>query len=563
MKLSRQDLRGRALIDEPLFNKGTAFGEEERTALGLHGLLPPHIETLDEQVSRAFDAYQTRETDLDRHLFLRGLQDTNEVLFYRLAVDHLAEMMPILYTPIVGLACETFSEIYKRPRGLFIPYPERDRIEEMLRNYGSDEIEAIVVTDGERILGLGDQGAGGMGIPIGKLCLYSAVGGIHPKNTLPITLDVGTNNQERIDDPHYIGWRHERITGDEYLAFVDAFVAAVKRVWPDVLLQFEDFAFQHATPLLARYRDQLCMFNDDIQGTASVALGTLLSAVEAAGSRLQDQRVAILGGGSAGCGIGEQIVAAMVEEGLSEREARDRLFIVDRAGLLDDSMSDLSPFQAKLAQPKSRLAGWTPTGPHDSISLLDVAKAAKPTVLIGVCGQPGLFTEEIVRAMAAHAERPILFPLSNPTSRMEAAPADILKWTDGQALIATGSPIAPVSFGGKTYPIAQCNNTYIFPALGLGILASGTSRVSDEMIRAAARALAACAAATREKSGLLLPPLPEIRNVSHDIAFAVGRMAQEQGHAPRTSEEELRAEIRARFWEPAYDDQAPAASPDQ
>lgn len=552
MKLSRQDLRGRALIDEPLFNKGTAFVEEERTALGLHGLLPPHIETLDEQVSRAFDAYQTRETDLDRHLFLRGLQDTNEILFYRLAVDHLAEMMPILYTPVVGLACETFSEIYKRPRGLFIPYPERDRIEEMLRNYGSDEIEAIVVTDGERILGLGDQGAGGMGIPIGKLCLYSAVGGIHPKNTLPITLDVGTNNQERIDDPHYIGWRHERITGDEYLAFVDAFVAAVKRVWPHVLLQFEDFAFQHATPLLARYRDQLCMFNDDIQGTASVALGTLLSAVEAAGSRLQDQRVAILGGGSAGCGIGEQIVAAMVEEGLSEREARDRLFIVDRAGLLDDSMSDLSPFQEKLAQPKSRLAGWAPTGPHGSISLLDVAKEAKPTVLIGVCGQPGLFTEEIVRAMAAHAERPILFPLSNPTSRMEAAPADILKWTDGQALIATGSPIAPVSFGGKTYPIAQCNNTYIFPALGLGILASGTSRVSDEMIRAAARALAACAAATREKSGLLLPPLPEIRNVSHDIAFAVGRMAQKQGHAPETSEEELRAKIRTRFWDPVY-----------
>ena len=554
MKISNDSLRGRELIDEPLWNKGTSFTDKERAALGLFGLLPPHEESLEEQVSRSYDAYKTLKTDLDRHVFLRGLQDTNEILFYRLVVDHLAEMMPIIYTPTVGLGCQTFSEIYKRPRGLFLPYPHRDRMEEMLRNYGSTEIEAIVVTDGERILGLGDQGTGGMGIPIGKLSLYVACGGIHPKNTLPIVLDVGTNNQERIQDPHYIGWKHERITGDDYIAFVDSFVDAVKTVWPDVLLQFEDFAFQHATPLLARYRDKLCMFNDDVQGTASVALATLISATKAAGSTLQDQVVAILGGGSAGCGIAEQIIAAMVEDGLSEEDARLKIYIVDRPGLLDDNMSDLSPFQKPLAQPHERLQGWSRSGPDGGISMTDVMNEAHPSVLIGVSGQPGLFTEEIIRAMGSHTERPIVFPLSNPTSRMEAAPKDIISWTDGRALVATGSPIDPVSFNGNSYPIAQCNNTYIFPALGLGIVASRAKRVSDEMIRAAARALAQTAPALQEASGALLPPLPEIRTVSRDIAFAVGSEAQRQGHAPKTSPEELKKKIDETFWEPAYTD---------
>ena len=552
MKLSNETLRGRELIDEPLWNKGTAFTEEERRELGLYGLLPPHVESLEEQVSRSYDAYLTRETDLDRHVYLRAVQDVNEVLFYRLVVDHLAEMMPIIYTPTVGLGCQTFSEIYRRPRGLFVPYPHRDVMEEMLRNYGSSEIEAIVVTDGERILGLGDQGAGGMGIPIGKLSLYVACGGIHPRKTLPILLDVGTNNQERIEDPHYIGWKHERITGDEYIAFVDSFVAAVKKVWPHVLLQFEDFAFQHATPLLARYRDQLCMFNDDVQGTASVALATLLSATAAAGSSLREQRIAILGGGSAGCGIAEQIVAAMVEEGRSDQEARERIYVVDRGGLLDDKMPGLSAFQQPLARPQSSLAEWPRTGPENSISLLDVMRQAKPGVLIGVSGQPGLFTEEIIREMAAHADQPIIFPLSNPTSRMEAAPADLLAWTQGRARIATGSPIDPVQMDGRTYPIAQCNNTYIFPALGLGIIASGACRVSDEMIRAAARALAQAAPSLHDPEGPLLPPLPEIRDVSRDIAFAVGSQAQRQDYAPKTSPDELRQKIDACFWEPEY-----------
>lgn len=552
MKSSSESLRGCDLIDQPLLNKGTAFTEEERARLGLYGLLPPHVETLEEQVSRAYDAYGGFETDLERHVYLRTLQDTNEVLFYRLVIDHLAEMMPIIYTPTVGLACQQFSEIYRRPRGLFLPYCHRDRLEEMLRNYRSESVEAIVVTDGERILGLGDQGAGGMGIPIGKLSLYVACGGIHPKNTLPIVLDVGTNNQERLADPHYIGWRHERIVGDDYVAFVDAFVDAVKTVWPDVLLQFEDFAFQHATPLLERYRDRLCMFNDDVQGTASVALGTLFAAVAAAGSSLREQTVAILGGGSAGCGIAEQIVAAMVEEGLSDREARDRIYVVDRAGLLHDGMSGLPPFQERLAQPKARLDAWSRTGPEGGISMLDVATQGRPSVLIGVSGQPGLFTEEILRAMAGHAERPIVFPLSNPTSRMEAAPADVIAWTEGRALVATGSPIAPIDYDGRSFPIAQCNNTYIFPAVGLGVIASGAKRVTDEMMRAAARALGASAPASRDPSAALLPPLPEIRSVTRDLAFAVGETAQKQGHAPETSADQLRAKIEACFWEPAY-----------
>ena len=547
-----EQLRGRERIDEPLWNKGTAFSEQERDELGLWGLLPPHVETLEEQATRAYEAYARKPDDLERHIYLRALQDTNEVLFYRLIVDHLAEMMPMIYTPTVGLACQQFSEIYRRPRGVFLPYCHQHLAEQMLRNYESDEIEAIVVTDGERILGLGDQGAGGMGIPIGKLSLYVACGGIHPKNTLPVLLDCGTNNEERLADPHYIGWRHERVTGDDYVAFVDRFVEAVQRVWPNVLLQFEDFAFQHATPLLERYRDRLCMFNDDVQGTASVALGTLLSAASAAGGKLSDQTVAILGGGSAGCGIGEQIVAAMVEEGLGEREARERIYVVDRPGLLHDGMGDLSPFQQRLAQPQARLESWKRSGPDGGISMVDVVDQAKASVLIGVSGQPGLFTEEILRTMARHVERPIVFPLSNPTSRMEAAPADILAWTQGRALIATGSPIEPISFEGRTYPIAQCNNTYIFPAVGLGVIASGARRVTDEMMRAAARALAAAAPASRDPSAALLPPLPEIRSVTRDIAMAVGAKAQEQGHAATTSPEELRALVDQKFWEPAY-----------
>ena len=415
-------------------------------------------------------------------------------------------MMPIVYTPTVGLACQQFSHIFRRPRGLFVAYPERDDLDEILGNAASPHIDVIVVTDGERILGLGDQGAGGMGIPIGKLSLYSACGGIHPATTLPILLDVGTNNRERLDDPLYVGWRHKRIAGAEYDAFIEAFVAAVERKFPDVLLQWEDFAQPHAGPILDRYRDRLCTFNDDIQGTAAVTTGTLMAAVAATGGRLKDQRVAILGAGSAGCGIAEQLVAALVEEGLGEPDARLRFFLVDRQGLLHDGLSGLAPFQQKFVQPKDRVSGWR-SNSGEVISLLDVVRNAQPTMLIGVSGQPGTFTEAIVRSMAEHAERPIIFPLSNPTSRSEARPADLIAWTDGRALIATGSPFEDVVHGGRKYPIAQCNNSYIFPGLGLGVLAVKARRVSNAMVMAAARALAECSPSRNDPAGALLPAL--------------------------------------------------------
>ncbi len=542
--------RGQLLLERALWNKGTAFTYEERRTLGLMGLLPPREETLDEQAARAFEAYGMKPTDLERHIYLRQLQDSNETLFYRLLLDHLAEMMPIVYTPTVGLACEKFSHIYRRPRGLFLAYPEREHIDEILENAASPQVEVIVVTDGERILGLGDQGAGGMGIPIGKLSLYTACGGINPATTLPIVLDVGTNNRERLDDPLYVGWRHERIAGEEYDAFIDAFVQAVKKKFPKVLLQWEDFAQAHAGPILERYRDQLCTFNDDIQGTAAVTTGTLLAAVAATGRKLRDQRVAIFGAGSAGCGIGEQLVAAMVEEGLTEREARDRFFLIDRPGLLHDGLAGLRPFQQKFVQPKERVIGWRAGA--EAIGLIDVVRHARPTILLGVSGQPGTFTEAVVRAMAEHVDRPIIFPLSNPTSRAEATPVDLISWTSGRALVATGSPFDDVSYGGRRVPIVQCNNSYIFPGLGLGILAAGARRVSDGMFMAAARALADCSPARHDPVAPLLPPLAESRRVSRAIALAVAVVAQRDGLAAACEPAELQRLVDAKTWQPRY-----------
>jgi malate dehydrogenase (oxaloacetate-decarboxylating) len=542
---------GHLLLERPLLNKGTAFTREERRTFGLLGLLPPVEETLEEQATRSFEAYCAKPTDLERHIYLRQLQDANETLFYRLLLDHLAEMMPVVYTPTVGLACEQFSHIYRRPRGLFISYAERDEIDAILENAASPRVEVIVVTDGERILGLGDQGAGGMGIPIGKLSLYSACGGIHPATTLPILLDVGTNNEERLGDPLYIGWRHKRISGPDYDKFVDAFVHAVKRKFPRVLLQWEDFAQSHAGPLLERYREELCTFNDDIQGTAAVTTGTLLAAVAGSGGRLRNQRVAILGAGSAGCGVAEQLIAAMVDEGLAEFEARANFFMIDRPGLLHDGLEGLLSFQRKLAQPKDRVDAWRGAA-GQAIGLLDVVKHARPTILIGTSGQPGMFTEKVVRAMTTYSERPIIFPLSNPTSRAEATPTDLIAWTDGRALVATGSPFEDVIYGGRRYPIAQCNNSYIFPGLGLGILASGAQRVSDSMFRAAARALADYSKARHDPAAPLLPPLAESRRVARAIALAVAAAAGREGLAAVRRDEEIEQLIDSKMWEPRY-----------
>jgi malate dehydrogenase (oxaloacetate-decarboxylating) len=543
---------GMDLLDRPGLNKGTAFTEDERSKLRLHGLLPPHVESLDEQVVRAYEAYRRKDDDLERHIYLRALQDTNEVLFYRILLDHIEEMTPMVYTPVVALACQQFSHIYRRPRGLFISYPLRDSIPTLLRNRPNPEVDVIVVTDGERILGIGDQGAGGLGIPIGKLSLYTLIGGIRPERTLPILLDVGTNNSERIKDPEYLGWRHERVTGQAYFDFVDQFVTAVKQEFPTTCLQWEDFATPHARPILQRYRDQLLTFNDDIQGTAAVALGAILGAVKASGRSLKDQQIVFLGAGSAGIGVADGLRAAMKGEGASEQEARSHFWVVDKDGLLHSGRKDLSPEQSVYAQPKEGLSGWPATA-NGHIGLADVIGKIEATILIGLSTVGGAFTETIVREMARKVQRPIIFPISNPTIKSEAKAEDLIRWTDARALIATGSPFAPVSYNGRTIPIAQCNNIYIFPAIGLGVVASGARRVTDTMILAAARVLGENSPALHDASASLLPALTDLRKVAVQIATAVGLEAQKAGVAPKTTEEKLRERVIATQWTPAYE----------
>src|SRR5712671_1193731 len=480
--------RGMDLLDTPLLNKGTAFSADERKELGLNGLLPPQEETLDEQALRAYEAFQRKPDDLERHVYLRALQDTNEVLFYKLLLDHIEEMTPLVYTPTVALACEQFSHIYRRPRGLFISYPLRESIPAILRNRPNAYVDVIVVTDGERILGIGDQGAGGLGIPIGKLSLYTLIGGIRPERTLPIVLDVGTNNAERLNDPEYVGWRHERVTGQAYFDFVDQFVEAVKEELPNVCLQWEDFATPHARPILERYRDKLLTFNDDIQGTAAVALGAILGAVGVIGKRLRDQQIVFLGAGSAAVGVADYLRAALVQDGLSESEARGRFWLVDKDGLLHTGRTDLTPEQRVYAHPAERVADW-PRTLHGAIGLADVIGRIEATILIGLSTVGGAFTEPIVREMARKVERPVILPLSNPTTRSEATAEDLIRWTNGRALVATGSPYPPVKYDGRSIPIAQCNNVFIFPAVGLGVVASGARRVTDGMMLAAGRVL--------------------------------------------------------------------------
>jgi malate dehydrogenase (oxaloacetate-decarboxylating) len=542
---------GMDLLNRQGLNKGTAFTEDERSAFGLHGLLPPHVETLDEQLVRAYEAYQRKDDDLERHIYLCALQDTNEVLFYRLLLDHIEDMTPMVYTPVVALSCQQFSHIYRRPRGLFISYPLRDSMPVLLQNRPHPEVAVIVVTDGERILGIGDQGAGGLGIPIGKLSLYTLIGGIRPERTLPIVLDVGTNNAERLHDPEYLGWRHERVTGQAYFDFIDQFVQAVKQELPGTCLQWEDFATPHARPILERYRDALLTFNDDIQGTAAVALGAILGAVKVTGKRLKDQQIVMLGAGSAGIGVADFLRAAMGEDGLSDEEARSRFWVVDKDGLLHAGRTDLTAEQRVYAQPMDCVSAW-PRTLNAQIGLADVIGKIDATILIGLSTAGGAFTEAIVREMAHKVQRPMIFPLSNPTAKSEANADDVMRWTDGRALVATGSPFAPVSYGGRRIPIAQCNNIYIFPAIGLGVVASGARRVTDTMILAAARALAESSPALQDASASLLPALADLRQVAVHLATADGLEAQRAGVASKTTEEELRQRVMATQWTPAY-----------
>lgn len=540
-----------SLVGNPVLNKGMGFTEEERAAFDLYGLVPPRVATLEEQSNRSYEAFSNKKSDLEKYLYLRDLQDSNETLFYHLLMQHVEEMMPIVYTPIVGLGCQRFSHIYRRPRGLFLAYPYRQYLDKILANSRFDKVKTIVVTDGERILGLGDQGVGGMGIPIGKLALYSALAGVHPATTLPITLDVGTNNPELINDPLYIGWKNERIRGEEYDQFIDQFVQAVKKRFPQVLLQWEDFAQQNAGRILEKYRHDLCTFNDDIQGTAAIATGTLLAATQVTGLKLRDLRVAIVGAGSAGCGISNLILQAMIEDGLSEQEARSRFYLIDRNGLLIEGMSDLKSFQQKFAQSKNNIAHWKLTS-ASQINLKDVVSNAKPHLLIGVSGQPGIFTEEIVREMARHTPTPVIFPLSNPTSRSEAVPEDLLKWTNGAAVIGTGSPFPNIMKNGKSFRVDQTNNAYIFPGMGLGLVAVHATQVTDKMFMLAAKALAHCSPAKKDPTANLLPPFKDIRAVSFDVAFAVAKEAVHAGLADKYSDDEIAQRIRAKMWVPSY-----------
>jgi len=547
-------LTGLGLLNTPIFNKGTAFPESERDEFSLHGLLPPQVGTLEQQVARRMKAFHAVQEEpgsrFAHYTFMRDLQDVNETLFYALITRHVEEMLPVVYTPAVGEGCQRFSEIWRKPRGVFLSYPNRDRIETILGHPRYDGVRCIVVSDGERILGLGDQGAGGMGIPIGKLALYTALAGIHPLSCLPVFLDVGTDNAERIADPLYLGWKNARVRGAEYDEFVDRFVKTVKRRWPHVLLQWEDFAGGNASRLLERYRDVLPSFNDDIQGTAAVAVATVLAAVNVTGVPLTEQRFAVLGFGSAGIGIAELLTQALVKAGLSEAAARRRFYAVDKDGLLVEWAQGVRPEQGGYTQPQSVVEGWKRDA-EGRIGLLEVVERVQPTVLIGVSGQPGAFTEEIVRAMARGVERPVILPLSNPTSRCEATATDVVHWSEGRAIVGTGSPFAPVEYGGRTIGIAQTNNSYIFPGMALGIISSRAKRVSDGMIMAAAEALARLSPTRTEADGALLPPLESLRKVSMSVAVALGRQAAQEGLAAVNGEAFVEA-LRANVWEPVY-----------
>ncbi|MET7738096.1 NAD-dependent malic enzyme [Streptomyces sp. NPDC005402] len=550
MATPRSDrVRGTALLADPLLNKGTAFSPAERAELGLDGLLPPATETLQEQADRAYEAFLGYDKPLNRHIYLRQLQDTNEVLFYGLLTRHLQEMLPVVYTPTVGEACRRFSEIYRRPRGLFLTYEDRHRFREILRNRPGGEVDVIVVTDGQRILGLGDQGVGGMGIPIGKLSLYTAIGGIHPARTLPILLDVGTDNEQLLANEHYLGRRQHRVTGDAYDEMIEAFVSAVEAELPGTLLQWEDFATAHARPILGRYQDRLLTFNDDIQGTAAVALGALTTATKVAGASLTDHRIVVLGAGSAAIGVADMIRTALVQEGLSEQEAAGRFWFVDIDGLLVRSRTDLTPEQRLYARDDAEVHQWG----GDAPDLGRVVGEVKPTVLIGLSTAHGAFTEEIVRTMADSCDRPVILPLSNPTSNAEADPADLARWTDGRALIAAGSPFPPLKVDGREVPVAQANNVYVFPAVGLAVTACRATRVTDRMMVAAARAVGECAVqAGTDGATPLLPPLASMRDAAREIALAVAQAAVEDGVAPEATEAELREAITKAQWTPRY-----------
>ena len=542
--------RGARLLQEPMFNKGTAFSEDERRVFGLRGLLPDGVTTLAQQEERAYANIIRKEDPLERYVGIMALQDRNEQLFYRVLLDHLEEMLPIVYTPTVGLACQEYSHIFRRARGLWITPAHRGSIHAILGHAPFDDVRLIVVTDNERILGLGDQGAGGMGIPVGKLALYTAAAGIHPSRTLPISLDVGTDNQALLDDPLYIGFRQKRLRGPEYDSLVEEFVQAVKSRFPRALLQWEDFKKVTAFTLLERYQKVLPSFNDDIQGTAAVAVAGMMAGVRVSGTPLKDQRAVILGAGAAGVGIARLIRTALITAGMPPGLARERIAVLDSHGLVvDDGPLDTHKKEFAWTAEMAAAHGMPKGSARD---LETVVKVMKPTVLIGTSGEPGTFTEGVIRAMGDAVERPVIFPMSNPTSKTEAHPKDIMEWTQGRALIATGSPFAPVTYGGRTSQIGQGNNAYIFPGVGLGALIAQTREVTDEMFAAAALALAHSVTDEDIASGSLFPRVRELRRVAARVAASVVKTARDQGVGRMIKDEDIETVVRNAMWEPQY-----------
>jgi malate dehydrogenase (oxaloacetate-decarboxylating) len=545
----RTTLRGRDLLGDPMLNKGSAFDADERETFGLVGLLPPTPSDDAVQLQRAY-ANIVRKTDpLEQYIGLAAMQDRNEVLFYRLILEHLPEFAPIVYTPTVGRACQTFSHIFRRGRGLWITPAHKGKIADVLTQAPYSGIRLVVVTDNERILGLGDQGAGGMGIPVGKLVLYTVGAGIHPTQVLPVSLDVGTDNEDLLDDPLYLGYRHPRLRGDGYYELVDEFVQAVKKVFPEALLQWEDFKKGTAFELLTRYRDELLSFNDDIQGTAAVALAGVLASTRVTGVAAKDLRVVILGAGAAGIGIGHQLRDALQRRGLAGDTLASRIAVLDSRGLIVEGRTFRDEYKREFAWPKAVARAC---GLNDGSDLLAVVRAHKPHVLIGTSGQSGAFTQQIVEAMAAAVEQPLIFPFSNPTSKAEAIPEDVLRWTNGKALIASGSPFAPVTHGGRTHRIGQGNNVFIFPGVGLGALVSKATRVTDGMFTVAAQTLAEAVDDDDLAARSLYPSLKRLRPISRRIAVEVALAAAAEGAAPELSREEAMERVHHAMWEPRY-----------
>jgi malate dehydrogenase (oxaloacetate-decarboxylating) len=544
-------ISGKLLLGIHQLNKGTAFTAEERRAFRLCGKLPARIESLEEQVQRSYRQFKAYTSDLKKNIFLNDLHDTNQVLFYKLVSQHLSEMLPCIYTPIVGTAVKEFSNEFRRPRGLYISHLESDRIEEILDNRSNPEIDLIVVTDGEGVLGIGDQGIGGMDIPIAKLMVYTLCGGIDPNRTLPIQLDVGTNNEKLLNDPFYLGWRHPRLQGAEYDAFIDKFVTAVRKKFPHIFLHWEDFGRDNARHNLERYQHSMCTFNDDMQGTGVVTLAAIVAAVHAKGEQLKDQRIVVFGGGTAGTGIADQIVGAMQREGVNSAEAHQRFWMLDRKGLLTSDMNDLTKFQQAYARDGHELSHWQ-LDKANSVNLADVVRNVKPTILIGCSTMTGAFTQAIIQEMAQHVERPIVLPLSNPTENCEAQPIDIINWTNGQALIATGSPFDNIHYNGCEIRIAQCNNAFVFPGLGLGLIAVKAKVMSDDVLWAACNALSHYAPISQNPTAPLLPSLDEARAVAKCIAIAVAKQVIAEGNATYIPDETIETYIEKMMWIPQY-----------